>query len=72
MMTYQYQLVADIMADLTGRFGDLTQASIDQHLSKNIDPEYIELMVAAIRETLTLAKAAAIMARPAQLGEDAW
>lgn len=70
-MTYQYQLVADIMADLTGRFGDLTQASIHQHLAKNIDPEYIQIMIAEIKDALDLAEAAAVMARLSRLGQDA-
>ena len=71
MMTYQYQLVADIMADLTGRFGDLDQASIHQHLAKNIDHAHILVMIEAIKDTLVLAEAAAIMARPLQLGAEA-
>ena len=72
MMTYQYQLVADIMADLTGRFGDLAQASIQQHLPKNIDLAQIQAMIEEIRGTLILAEAAATMAQPPRLGADVW
>lgn len=71
MMTYQYQLVADIMADLTGRFGDLTQVSINQHLPQNIDPGLTRDMIGEIRHTLALAEAAEVIAQPPRIGAEA-
>lgn len=60
-MSERRQLVADLMAELTGRFEDLATLAASQHVSDHLDPAVLDAMMQDVHAASALIGAAQVL-----------
>ena len=64
-MSERRQLVADLLAELTGRFEDLATLAASQHVPDHLDPAALDAIMNDLNATSALIRAAqALMEQP--------